>query len=170
MTPLDDSEHDRDRVHLDLEFRVGIGELTVSKAPGILRTLVGSCVGVTLYDPLRKVGGMAHVVHPHSNGRTDQPGKYADTAIRDLIQDVTRFGGEQCRLVAKYAGGAKMLHAFSSNPIGDKNIEMIEKLLLQCRIPILGKECGGKNGRRISLDLTTGTLRIETVGMRTLDL
>jgi chemotaxis protein CheD len=152
------------------DCRIGIGELVVSKSPGILRTLVGSCVGITLYDPFTKIGGMAHIVHPESNGRVDQPGKYADTAIRELLQHLAHAGGEQRRLVAKYAGGAKMLNAFSSNPIGDLNVEMIERILKQLRIPILGKECGGKIGRRLALDLASGTLRIETIGLQPLDL
>lgn len=170
MAPLSETKKERDNSDSESEIRIGIGELAVSKSPRILRTLVGSCVGITLYDPQKKVGGLAHVVHPESNGRSDQPGKYADTAICKLIKDLSQLGGEQRRLVAKYAGGAKMLHAFSSNPIGDLNVEMIERILLQLGIPILGKECGGKSGRRLALDLTSGTLRIETVGMNPLDL
>lgn len=170
MAPISKLKNGTHATASDLDVRIGIGELVVSKSPAVVRTLVGSCVGVTLYDPLRKVGGMAHIVHPESNGRVDQPGKYGDTAIRELLRNLNGLGAEQRRLVAKYAGGAKMLNAFSSNPIGDLNVEMIERILTQFSIPILGKDCGGKNGRRLTLDLTLGTLRIETVGQPTLDL
>jgi chemotaxis protein CheD len=170
MAPISKSKKETESSDPETELRIGIGELVVAKSPAILRTLVGSCVGIALYDPLRKLGGMAHVVHPESNGRLDQPGKYADTAIPELIRDLTRLGGEQRRLVAKYAGGAKMLNAFSYNPIGDLNAEMIERILTQIGIPVLGKDCGGKHGRRLAMDLTSGTLRIEAVGQPTLDL
>lgn len=170
MTPNSKLKEPTESSDPETDLRIGIGELAVSNAPVILRTMVGSCVGITLYDPLRKVGGMAHIVHPESNGRLDQPGKYADTAIPKLIRDLTRLGGEQRRLVAKYAGGAKMLKAFSSNPIGDLNVEMIERILAQLGLPVLGKDCGGKHGRRLAMDLTRGTLRIEAVGQPSLDL
>jgi len=170
MTPISKLKKPTESPGSETDLRIGIGELAALKSPGILRTLVGSCVGITLYDPLRKVGGMAHIVHPESNGRLDQPGKYADTAIPDLIRDLTRLGGEQRRMVAKYAGGAKMLNAFSSNPIGDLNVEMIERILSQLGIPVLGKDCGGKHGRRLVMDLARGTLRVEAVGLPSLDL
>jgi chemotaxis protein CheD len=170
MAPPHEKKQPKEASDSGMDLRIGIGELVVSKSPAVLRTLVGSCVGMTLYDPFRKVGGMAHIVHPESNGRVDQPGKYADTAIRELMRELANQGGEQRRLVAKYAGGAKMLNAFSSNPIGDLNVEMIERILTQLGIPILGRECGGKHGRRLALDLTRGVLRIEAVGQQPLEL
>ena len=52
-----------------MKQNVGIGEYRVARPPAVLVSLgLGSCVGVALYDPERKVGGLAHIMLPSSNG------------------------------------------------------------------------------------------------------
>ena len=89
---------------------VAIGQWAVAAAPSKIRTLLGSCVGVVLYDRAGRVGGLAHIVLPNSRGAVDHPGKYADTAIPGLIADLDRAlrGKSAGRLVAKLTGGASM--------------------------------------------------------------
>ena len=52
---------------------IRMGEMAVAINDGVLRTLLGSCIGLVLYDRKRKVGGLAHVVLPESRGETDRP-------------------------------------------------------------------------------------------------
>ena len=89
---------------------VAIGQWAVAAAPARIRTLLGSCVGVVLYDRVARLGGLAHIVLPSARGAVDHPGKYADTAIPALIADFERrLGGKaRARLTAKLAGGASM--------------------------------------------------------------
>ncbi len=89
---------------------VAIGQWAVAAAPAKIRTLLGSCVGVVLYDRVAKLGGVAHIVLPSSRGAADQPGKYADTAIPAVIAELERrLGGKvRSRLIAKLVGGANM--------------------------------------------------------------
>ena len=89
---------------------VAIGQWTVAAAPAKIRTLLGSCVGVVLYDRVARLGGLAHIVLPSAHGVVDHPGKYADTAIPALIADFDRrLGGKvRPRLIAKLVGGANM--------------------------------------------------------------
>ena len=67
-----------------------MGQWAVAAAPAKIRTLLGSCVGVVLYDRVAKLGGLAHIVLPSSRGVIDHPGKYADTAIPGMIADLDR--------------------------------------------------------------------------------
>ena len=116
---------------------VAIGQWTIAAAPTRIRTLLGSCVGVVLYDRTARLGGLAHIVLPKAHGTIDHPGKYADTAIPTLVTDFQRrLGGKvRARLIAKLVGGANMfqtdssLQENSSLNIGRRNLEAIEQIL-----------------------------------------
>ncbi|APW61586.1 chemotaxis protein CheD [Paludisphaera borealis] len=149
---------------------VAIGQWAVAGSPSKIRTLLGSCVGVVLYDRGARVGGLAHVVLPRSRGAVDHPGKYADTAIPALIADLDRAlrGKSAGRLVAKLAGGASMFTLGpSANPtmnIGRSNQEAVEQILADLRIPIIARDLGGETGRHVTLDTATGLVVVRTPG------
>lgn len=144
---------------------VPIGGLATGRQRGILRTFLGSCVGLALYDRRRHLAGLAHIVLPDSAGSGTPPGKYADTAVPALVAELTALaGGEQPRLTARLIGGAKMF-AFQSGPaVGDQNVEALEKLLEAAGIPVVARDCGGRKGRRMTLDISSGQITIESVG------
>lgn len=146
------------------ESKVGMGELKLLQGSGVLRTLLGSCVGLALYDLRNRVGGLAHIVLPSSNGLGSPPGKFADTAIPELIRRLEQSGGRLRNLAAKFAGGANMFATTSMNAVGDQNIAMVELLLRNAGIPVLGRHCGGKQGRRMAFDVETGKVTVEVVG------
>jgi chemotaxis protein CheD len=149
---------------------VAIGQWAVAASPSRLRTLLGSCVGVVLYDRNSKVGGLAHVVLPSARGAVDHPGKYADTAIPALVAELERRIGSQARmrLTAKLAGGASMFQvdtpADSTLNIGRRNQEAIEAILSALRIPVLARDLGGTTGRRLTLDTISGIVAIKVPG------
>lgn len=149
---------------------VAIGQWAVAAAPARLRTLLGSCVGVVLYDRDSKLGGLAHVVLPSARGAVDHPGKYADTAIPAVIAEFERHLGprSRMRLVAKLAGGASMFPidapAGSTLNIGRRNQEAIESILDELRIPVLARDLGGTTGRRLTLDTVSGIVAIRVPG------
>src|SRR5204863_5527743 len=97
-----------------------MGEIAVARTTGQLRTLLGSCLGLALYDRRYKVAGLGHIVLPVSLGRTATPGKFADTAVPALIRQMQQLVDEErLKLHAKIAGGANMfISADSSNTIG----------------------------------------------------
>ena len=64
---------------------IRMGEMTVGKDGALLRTLVGSCVGLALHDRRQRIGGLAHIVLPRAAGATDHPAKFVDTAIPALL-------------------------------------------------------------------------------------
>lgn len=159
------------KAHEPAIVSVAMGQWAVVEAPSRLRTLLGSCVGVILYDRKGRVGGLAHVVLPDSRGATDHPGKYADTAVPALIAEVERrLGGRSDgRLVAKLVGGASMFPggAPSSNAvlnIGRLNQEAVEAILGARRVPILARDLGGGGGRNLTFDVATGIISIRPPG------
>ncbi len=149
---------------------VAIGQWAVAVAPTQIRTLLGSCVGVVLYDRVARLGGLAHIVLPSARGAVDHPGKYADTAIPAVIADFERRLGVRARprLTAKLAGGASMFQV-SPDPdstlnIGRRNQEAIEQILADLKVPVLARDLGGTSGRRLTLDTTTGIVSIKVPG------
>jgi chemotaxis protein CheD len=149
---------------------VAIGRWAVAAAPVKIRTLLGSCVGVVLHDRVARLGGLAHIVLPNSGGAADHPGKYADTAIPALINEIDRQlrARSRSRLVAKLVGGATMLAVGGNvNPamnIGQRNHEAVERILADLRIPILSRDLGGGSGRHLTLDTASGIVTIKVPG------
>lgn len=144
---------------------IGMGEIGVAKGNGSLRTFVGSCVGLAIYCQREKVAGLAHIVLPDSKGKGEPAGKYADTAIPETIRLLEDLVGRRgLRLSAKVVGGAKMFAFHKGITIGDQNVAAVERILGDCGIPVLARCCGGEKGRRVSLDVSTGAIRVETMG------
>lgn len=154
----------------DSFIKVGMADLNVATGTGILKTTgLGSCVGVTLYDPKTKVAGMAHVMLPSSEIAKEgnlNIAKYADTAIPELLKRMIQLGAAQSRLVAKMAGGAQMF-AFQSTSdtmrIGPRNVESCKVQLKVLSIPVVAEDTGGNMGRTIEFNSDNGILVLRTV-------
>jgi len=150
---------------------VGMADLKAAKAPDILTTLgLGSCVGITLWDRARKIGGMAHCMLPTYKGFEGQNiAKFVDSAVVELINQLGRMGVPRNALVAKIAGGAHMFRGVSQNndllKIGERNAAAGLAILKQLSIPVLANDTGGTHGRTIELDMENGNLKIKTVGL-----
>jgi chemotaxis protein CheD len=148
-----------------LQSSIPMGEIRTAQTQGVLRTLLGSCLGVSLWDRRLRIGALAHIVLPASNGKTGQPGKYADMAIPEMIRMLREISGrDRLLLQAKIAGGANMFATAGNQTVGEMNQTAVEQLLEELRIPILGRHLGGEQGRRMSLDVATGIVTIEIVG------
>lgn len=143
---------------------VGMGQVILAAAPRQLSAVLGSCVGVALYHRRLKLGALAHVVLPDSVGRPCVPGKFADTAIPHMIQQLEAKGALRGQLVAKIAGGACMFGAGGPLQIGDNNIEAVTKALGAVGLRIQAQDVGGTKGRRVALDCATGHFLVQIVG------
>lgn len=153
-----------------VEIQVGIAELKVTEQPDRLITLgLGSCVGVTLYDPARKVGGLLHIMLPDSSqfNNVNKPAKFADLGIPLLISEIKRRGGRVTNLQAKMAGGAQMFSGFNDKlvlNIGERNIIMARQTLKNLGIKVIAEDVGGSRGRTMILDTVNGQVTVRTVG------
>ncbi|MDO8873390.1 MAG: chemotaxis protein CheD [Methanoregula sp.] len=129
---------------------IGIGEYRVGSFP-MMTIGLGSCIGLTLYDPQKKTGAMVHIMLPDSGGRTDRPGKYADTAIPVLLKELDKIGSSNSSLVAKMAGGACMFEYFGTNlNIGERNTDKVRVVLKEQGIRLSAEDVGGKVGRTVT--------------------
>jgi chemotaxis protein CheD len=155
---------------MDNIIKVGMADLRSSRHPCILTTLgLGSCVGIALYDPGRKVVGLAHIMLPSSEQARNKSNiaKFADTATYKLIEDMLSLGAVRTNIVAKLAGGAQM---FSFNDtsemlrIGARNVTASKEVLKQLNIPIIAEDTGGNHGRTIEIHSDSGKLVIKTIG------
>ncbi|WP_338056019.1 chemotaxis protein CheD [Thermanaerosceptrum fracticalcis] len=150
-------------------IKVGMADLRAAPAPlTLITTGLGSCVGVCLWDPIMKVGGLAHIMLPDSTqSRSIQnKAKYADTGVTLLIEEMVKLGAVKSRLVAKIAGGAQMFNfpgASNVMRIGERNTEAVKKCLEQEKIRILAEDTGGNFGRTIEFSTTDGQLLIKTI-------
>lgn len=153
-----------------LERKVAMGEMAVVQGAYVLRTLLGSCIGLALYDSRRRIGGLAHIVLPNSNGQGTPPGKYADTAIPELMRQIEQLGGNLRNISARFAGGSNMFATSGPGSIGEQNQAVVDQLLKEAGIPVLGRHCGGQQGRRMALNVETGVVTIEIVGSPSVEL
>lgn len=150
-------------------IRVGMADLNICKAPDVIMTIgLGSCIGLTLYDPVTKIGGMVHYMLPDSTA-TENNGniaKFADTGIEELLKQVTRAGASRSRLVAKIAGGAKMFGvAQLSNigSIGDRNAQAAKQMLSKLNIRLIAEDTGLNYGRTVELHCDNGDFYIKAI-------
>lgn len=150
--------------------KVGMADLNIATDGAILKTTgLGSCVGLTLYDPIRKIAGMAHVMLPSSDIARETKmnlAKYADTAIPELLDQMIAAGAYVERMKAKMAGGAQMFAMSGQSDslrIGPRNVESCTEMLNKFKIPIISKDTGGSFGRTVEFDSNSGMLSIRSV-------
>lgn len=151
-------------------IKVGMADANVCITPDALTTLgLGSCVGIVLYDPVKKIAGLVHIMLPDSTKIMNNANKYkfADTGIDKLVEDMTKIGACRSNLVSKIAGGAQMF-SFANNldmmRIGDRNVEATKEKLKSLGIKMLAEDTGANYGRTIEFYPETGKLHIRSVG------
>ena len=129
---------------------IGIGEYRVGSFP-MMTIGLGSCIGLIMFDPNLNLGAMVHIVLPESSGRTDRPGKYADTAVPLLVHELNALGCKNRSIIAKMIGGACMFEYFGTNlNIGKRNSDKVRTMLNEHNIQLAAEDIGGKVGRSVT--------------------
>ena len=151
-------------------IKVGMADLKIAKFPDALTTLgLGSCIGIALYDPTSKVGGLVHIMLPDSKSikNNSNIAKFADTGIVELVSQMIRAGAHRNKIVAKIAGGAKMFATTGLSDIrniGERNAQASILMLNELKIPLLARETGENYGRTVELYCDSGEFIIKSVG------
>ena len=144
---------------------VGVGDLKITQAPNVLKTLLGSCIGIVLHDPINKIGGILHIMLPKKNGRDLKITKYADPGLSYFISHmVTSTGALRGALYAKIFGGAKMFETNGTLNIGESNELEVRRILKEEGINILASRTGGTKGYNIAFDTYTGDVTCRIFG------
>lgn len=152
------------------DIRVGIADLNIVSSPDRIITIgLGSCVGIALYDNVQKKAGLSHIMLPDSTAFTniDNPYKYPDLAIPILLEKMIKSGCNKRNIVAKIAGGASMFDfsdkSMISN-IGERNGIAVKKVLNELDITIQAEDLGGKKGRTMIVESSTGIVNLKILG------
>ncbi len=158
-----------DQHHADAvpgRIEVGVGDLAVSADPSttLITYALGSCIGVTVYDPVVRIGGMLHFMLPNAKLNESKaqslPGMFADTGVPMLFRACYDLGAVKERMVVCAAGGAEVLAEDGHFKIGSRNRTMLRKLFWKNNILISGEDTGGTISRTLSLELASGIVRI----------
>lgn len=151
---------------------VGVADMVVSNDPSadLVTYSLGSCLGITLYDPAIKVGGLLHVMLPSSKidaaKAATAPYMFVDTGLPRLFRSLYNFGADRGRLQMKAAGGAQFLDAAGIFNIGDRNQRALFDILEHNGFNLHVQDFGGVTSRTMRLGLDTGRVQIQSPGIQ----
>lgn len=152
------------------EFFLKPGDCVTVTEPALLKTILGSCVAVAIFDPETTAAGLNHFLLPEAPPglAPEQHGRYGDTSIALLLEDMARCGAEPARLVARIFGGGAVVHALTGEfRVGELNIEIARNLLRANGVDLLSEDVGGLEGRHVTFnteDLSITVREIERSG------
>ena len=147
------------------EVTLYIGGVFASREPTVVKTLLGSCVAVCLYDPVMRLGGMNHFMLPHGgDGREDEASRFGVHAMDHLIGATMRSGGDRRRFVAKIFGGAHVLDVGQAGVgVPQQNIEFVRAFLEAEGFPVLNTDVGGVHPRHVHFHTASGRAFVKRV-------
>ena len=151
-------------------IKVGMADLKTGRDTDVITTLgLGSCIGIALYDPSTKIGGLAHIMLPDSTAikNNSNIAKFADTGIEELLNQMIKMGARKNMIVAKIAGGAKMFQMNGGSivgNVGERNAESSRETLKKLGIRLIAEDTGLNYGRTVELYCENGNFLIKSVG------
>jgi len=150
---------------------VGVADMAASNDPSaeLVTYSLGSCLGIMIYDPACRIGGLLHIMLPDSTIDTAKaaatPLMFVDSGVPRLFNAVCNLGAERRRIIIKVAGGAQFLDAAGIFNIGERNREALERLLARNGYAIHARDVGGVCSRTVRLDLGTGKVSVRCPGL-----
>ena len=153
-----------------VEHVVGIADFMVSADThdALVTYSLGSCIGVAIWDPEIRVGGMIHYMLPDSSLSPEKaeknPAMFADTGLPRLFHTMFKLGAVKKRLIVKVAGGSQLLDDNGTFNIGKRNYVMLRKIFWKNGVLIDAEDVGGSVGRTIRLDVDTGRVVLKIRG------
>ena len=152
---------------------VGVAELQVSSAPGevLVTYALGSCLGICVYDPVARVGGMLHAMLPESSIDPEKakarPAMFVDTGVPRLFRSCYRLGAVKERMLVKVVGGASSRADGEEDhfQVGKRNFTALRRLLRKNGVRLHAQDVGGGLSRTVSLRLEDGAVVVRTPGV-----
>lgn len=149
---------------------VGVADMKVSNNPeeSVITYSLGSCIGVVIYDPVVKVGGLLHYMLPESSIDNEKalkkPFMFADTGIPRLFKTAYKLGAKKPRIKIYVAGGAEILDQKGFFNIGKRNYMALKKIFFKNRVMIDKQDVGGNINRTVRIEIATGDIFVKTSG------
>lgn len=150
-------------------IEVRMGDMQIGSTPARLVTrALGSCLGITLYNPFKKIGAMAHPMLPDIEKARikNNPNRYVNYVIKKMLEDLETMGNTKNTLTAKIFGGAHMFSFISADSVlnvGEKNTVMARAVFEELGLKLAAEEVGGTFGRTIELNLENGKVTVDTI-------
>ena len=151
---------------------VGVADMKVSNnvKESIITYSLGSCIGVVIYDPMIKVGGILHYMLPESSIDKDKaiarPYMFADSGIPRLFKTAYQLGASKHRMNIYVAGGAEILDQKGFFNIGKRNYMALKKMFFKNKVMINKQDVGGNTNRTVRLEIATGNIFVKTSGSK----
>ena len=154
-----------------MKYVVAVGDMKIGQEVDTIVThAIGSCLGLMVYDPIAKVGGLLHAMLPLSKINPDKaktnPYMFVDTGVPTLFKALYEIGGQKSRMVIKAAGCGNPLGKNEMFKIGERNYTVLKKLLWKNNILLEAEDVGGTISRTVYLDLATGQTVISSGGKK----
>lgn len=149
---------------------VGVADMKLSNNPveSVITYSLGSCIGLVVYDPAVRVGGILHYMLPESSIDREKaaarPFMFADTGIPILFKSAYQLGAVKSRIRIYVAGGAEILDQKGFFNIGKRNYLALKKLFFKNNVIIHKQDVGGNINRTIRLEIGTGDIYVKTSG------
>jgi len=161
---------------LTRRITVGVGDLAVSNQPGVelVTFSLGSCIGVAIYDPVVKVGGLLHLMLPDSSINRErarvQPAVFADTGLPLLFKSAYKLGAKKGRLRVVVVGGSQVMDAAGHFNLGKRNYTAVRKIFWRNNVLVDAEDVGGNVNRTVGLRVDDGKvwLKINSRELKTL--
>ncbi len=153
---------------------VGIADMKVTgdREDMLITYALGSCLGITIYDPVARAGGLLHVMLPASSIDPEKarkhPCMFVDTGVPRLFLECYKIGARKERLIIKVAGGANLNSQKEDHfQIGKRNYLTLRKLLWKNGVLIKSADVGNHQSRTLSLNLANGETIVKSNGCET---
>jgi chemotaxis protein CheD len=159
-----------DQTDLTQSLLVGMADvLVVHNQNAILRTPpLGACLGVCIFDPLARVGGILNSMLPDSgidpSRAASRPGMFLDSGLAAMLTQARQHGAKLENLSVCVAGGARILDESSYFNIGHRNFEVLMRLLEELGLELRAQDVGGLSNRSMQLNAATGEVRLRLSG------
>jgi chemotaxis protein CheD len=136
----------------------------------IVTHALGSCLGLVVYDPVQKIGGLLHAMLPLSKINPAKaeanPYMFVDTGVPALFKALYEIGGQKSRMIIKAAGCGNPLGKNEMFKIGERNYTVLKKLLWKNNILLNTEDVGGTASRTIHFEIDTGQAVISSNGQK----
>lgn len=119
----------------------------------LIKTILGSCVSISVWDQKKKSRGMNHYIYPTRDGK-ERSTKFGDVACPYLLKLMQDLGSNIADLVINVVGGASS--PVINSDIGESNIQIAQKVLDRYSLSIGIWDVGGVMGRKVLFNTATG--------------
>lgn len=141
------------------------GRIMASGERRLIRTILGSCVSVSLHDARLRVGGLSHFLLPGTDTVSGSSCRYGEAALESLLAEMLKLGTSPSRLRAGVFGGARVVSdAFQTMHLGERNVEFAFAWLRHHNITVAARDVLGSQARRLEFRVPDGSVDIRLLG------